>query len=46
MKSQNHFRKWSRQVFLLVENAAGHNIKKETKAKLPNESHKNLPEFM
>jgi len=35
-KINNDFRRRSRKVLLLVDNAAGHNIKKETKTKLTN----------
>ena len=33
VKINNDFRRRSRKVLLLVDNAPGHNIKKETKAK-------------
>ena len=36
VKINNDFRRRSRKVLLLVDNAPGHNIKKETKAKLTN----------
>jgi len=34
VKNKNDFRRRSRKVLLLVDNASGHNIKKETNAKL------------
>jgi hypothetical protein len=36
VKINNDFRRRSRKVLLLVDNAPGHSIKKETKAKLTN----------
>ena len=36
VKINNDFRRRSRKVLWLVDNAPGHNIKKETKAKLTN----------